>query len=188
MAPDNAMRFSSVMSIRVYRFIFLLSVKIMKISLKFLLPSLVPLFFITACSSDDNTGIDEEKPTISVNYSDGFPQSCAELVKGQTYNFRAWVTDNVALASYSLDIHENFDHHTHDDHETPCDPEPGKKAANPMIFMENYAIENGPTSYEIIIPVTIPNDIDAGDYHCQYAVTDQTGWQSRTSIDIKIVE
>ncbi|MDO6519391.1 DUF4625 domain-containing protein [Zobellia uliginosa] len=44
------------------------------------------------------------------------------------------------------------------------------------------------TSYEFNIPVTIPNDIDAGDCHCSYSVTDKTGWQSRTSMDIKIVE
>ncbi|MEE3225919.1 MAG: DUF4625 domain-containing protein [Bacteroidota bacterium] len=30
--------------------------------------------------------------------------------------------------------------------------------------------------------------MDTGDYHCAYSVTDETGWQSRTSIDIKIVE
>ena len=105
-----------------------------------------------ACSSDDSVEIDEEKPTITVNYTAGFPQGCALLTRGETYNFRAMVTDNNELAAYSIDIHHNFDHHTHDDQ------------------------------------VTVPNDIDTGDYHCAYSVTDATGWQSRTSIDIKIVE
>jgi uncharacterized membrane protein len=57
-----------------------------------------------------------------------------------------------------------------------------------MIFMENHTIENGGTSYEINLTVAIPNDIDIGDYHCAFSVTDATGWQSRTSIDIKIVD
>ncbi|THV60894.1 DUF4625 domain-containing protein [Flagellimonas alvinocaridis] len=57
-----------------------------------------------------------------------------------------------------------------------------------MIFMENHPIENGGTSFEINLIVTIPDEIDMGDYHCAFSVTDVSVWQSRTSIDIKIVE
>ncbi|MEP1489165.1 MAG: DUF4625 domain-containing protein [Algibacter sp.] len=149
---------------------------------------ILSILLITSCSSDDNINKDEEKPTITVNYNQGFPQGCTQFTKGETYNFRAKVTDNKALASYSIDIHNNFDHHTHDDQVTECDLAPIKQAINPLIFIENYSIANELTSYEINIPITIPNDIDAGDYHCAYSVTDETGWQSRTSIDIKIIE
>lgn len=147
---------------------------------------LVSLF--TSCSSDDSSHKDEQKPTISINYDEGFPQACAQLVKGQTYNFRAMASDNMALASYSLGIHHNFDHHTHDDQGEICPLEPIKQAVNPLIYMQNFSIENGVTSYEINISITIPSDIDPGDYHCSYSVTDATGWQSRTSVDIKIIE
>ena len=146
------------------------------------------ILLLTACSSDDGTEKDGQKPTISINYKEGFPQSCTQLVRGETYNFRAMVADNMALASYSLDIHHNFDHHTHDDQGPPCELGTLKQAVNPFIFMENYTIANGPTTYEINISLTIPNDIDTGDYHCSYSVTDKTGWQSRTSVDIKIIE
>lgn len=139
-----------------------------------------------SCSSSDSVK-DEEKPTITINYDGGFPQACQILQRGETYSFKAQTTDNLALASYSLDIHHNFDHHTHDDQQESCDLEATKTAANPLIFIENYAIEAAVTSYEISISVTIPNDIDTGDYHCSYSVTDETGWQSRTSIDIKII-
>jgi len=149
------------------------------------------LLFITlliaSCSSDDSNDIDEEKPTITINYTEGFPQACEQLTKGETYIFKAQVTDNKALASYSLDLHNNFDHHTHDDQEGECDLEPIKNPINPFIYMENFNIEGGLTSYEINISITIPNDIDTGDYHCAYSVTDETGWQTRTSIDIKIM-
>lgn len=94
----------------------------------------------------------------------------------------------MALAAYSLDIHNNFDHHTHDDQIGDCDLDEVKDAVNPLIFIENYSIEGGPTSYEINVSLTIPEDVDTGDYHCAYSVTDETGWQSRTSIDIKIVD
>jgi len=146
------------------------------------------ILLISACSSDDGVEIDEEKPTISVNYASGFPQGCALLTKGETYNFKAMVTDNRELAAYSIDIHHNFDHHTHDDQVTECTLSAIRQPENPLIFVENYMIEDGLTNYEINISVTIPNDVDTGDYHCAYSVTDETGWQSRTSIDIKIVE
>ncbi|MEP0213966.1 MAG: DUF4625 domain-containing protein [Cellulophaga sp.] len=159
----------------------------MKIKLKyfFFLPLLA---IISSCSSDDSSDKDEEKPTISINYTQGFPQPCVQLVKGETYSFRAQVTDNKALASYSLDIHNNFDHHTHDDQEGECNLEPIKDPINPFIYMENFTVPEASTSYEINVSLTIPDDIDTGDYHCAYSVTDQTGWQSRTSIDIKIVD
>lgn len=143
---------------------------------------------LVSCSSSDSTDIDEEKPTITIDYNDGFPQACQQLVRGETYTFRARVTDNKALASYSLDIHNNFDHHTHDDQGAQCELDEVKQAEAPFVYMENFTIENGVTSYEINISLTIPDDIDTGDYHCSYSVTDETGWQSRTSIDIKIVE
>lgn len=159
----------------------------MKLILKNLFCAVFVLMF-SACSNSSEGTIDEERPTISVNYADGFPQTCETLERGQTYSFRARVTDNVALASYSLNIHHNFDHHTHDDQGAQCELGSIKEAVNPLLFIGNHTIENGQTSYEINISVTIPDDIDTGDYHCAYSVTDQTGWQSRTSVDIKIVD
>ncbi|QVY65210.1 DUF4625 domain-containing protein [Polaribacter sp. Q13] len=146
------------------------------------------IILISSCSSDNSIDKDEEKPTISINYNEGFPQGCAVLKRGETYSFRAKVTDNKALAAYSIDIHHNFDHHTHDDQVAECNLEDIKQAINPFIFIENYSIDEEVTSYEINIAITIPNDIDTGDYHCAYSVTDKTGWQSRTSVDIKIEE
>lgn len=144
------------------------------------------VMLLVSCSSSDDSSVDEEKPSISVNYAGGFPQACETLERGQTYTFKAQVTDNLALASYSLNIHHNFDHHTHDDQGAQCELEEVKAAVNPLIYIENFDIEGSKTSYEINISVIIPEDIDPGDYHCSYSVTDVTGWQSRTSVDIKI--
>lgn len=155
-------------------------------SKQFFIPLSVLLLF--ACSNGNDSNIDEEKPSISVNYTEGFPKACEILQKGKTYTFKAQVTDNQALASYSLNIHHNFDHHTHDDQGAQCDLEAIKTAVNPMMFMENHAIEDGATSYEINLSITIPEHVDPGDYHCAFSVTDETGWQSRTSVDIKIVD
>ncbi|MDO6517410.1 DUF4625 domain-containing protein [Zobellia uliginosa] len=155
-------------------------------SIKYVFLSTLCLLFLASCSNGDDTEVDDEKPSISL--AGGFPQSCSELKRGETYVFKALVSDNVGLASYSLDVHHNFDHHTHDDQGSQCGLSAIKDAENPMIFMENYAVGSGKTSYEVTIELTIPQDVDTGDYHCAYSVTDVTGWQGRTSVDVKIVE
>lgn len=148
--------------------------------------SAIALF--SSCSKDDDNDVDTQKPTITVNYDNGFPQSCAQLQRGHTYTIRGMAADNLALASYSIDIHNNFDHHTHDNQEAECTLFPVKVPVNPFIFIENYSINGEPASYEIVQEITIPNDIDTGDYHFQVSVTDRTGWQARTFVDIKIIE
>ena len=157
--------------------------------MKFLKPYFILwLMVVTACSTDNDIDKDLDKPTITVNYDGGFPQGCEQLQRGNTYIIKAKVRDNLALASYSIHIHNNFDHHTHDDQGTTCDLEPIKKPVNPLIFKENFKIEGNLKEQEIEIELNLPESIDTGDYHCALSVTDQTGWNTRTSIDIKIVE
>ena len=145
------------------------------------------IFFI-GCSKKDSI-IDEEKPTINLAYKGGFPKtSCTSLTKEQTYTFSVRVSDNLELANYSIDIHNNFDHHTHDDQGAKCILDPPKIPVKPLIYMQNKPIEGGLKEYEIKHEITIPNQVDTGDYHCEISVTDITGWQSRTSVDIKITE
>ena len=144
--------------------------------------------FALALVSCTETEIDEEKPTITVNYAGGFPQTCENLSRGQSYTIKAKVTDNLELASYSVEMHHNFDHHTHDDQEDPCELEPVTPAVNPFNFSTNNSVPEGLTNFEIEAVVTFPATIDTGDYHLALSVTDVTGWQARTSVDVKIVE
>ena len=144
--------------------------------------------FALALVSCTEAEIDEEKPTITVNYAGGFPQTCENLSRGQSYTFKAKVTDNLELASYSIEMHHNFDHHTHDDQEDPCELEPITTAVNPFNFSTNNSVPEGLTSFEIEADVALPAAIDTGDYHLALSVTDVTGWQARTAVDVKIVE
>jgi hypothetical protein len=145
-------------------------------------------FFALALVSCTETEIDEEKPTITVNYSGGFPQTCENLSRGQSYTIKAKVADNLELASYSIEMHHNFDHHTHDDQEDPCELEPITTAINPLNFTESDQLPEGLTSYEMLVDLVIPDGVDTGDYHLALSVTDVTGWQARTSVDVKIID
>lgn len=136
----------------------------------------------------ETTALDEEKPTITINFAEGFPQACAQLKRGETYTFRAKASDNLGLASYSLGIHHNFDQHTHDDQPEACEMDAVKSPDNPLTLLNTYSVEGAPLEDELTVSISIPNDVDPGDYHCAFSVTDVTGWQGRTSVDIKIIE
>ncbi len=153
--------------------------------IKFLICALV-FVFITSCSSD-NAEIDTEYPVIDITGASAFPIQCSTIERGQTITFKAIFNDNVALGSYSLDIHHNFDHHTHSTEVTSCEMEAVKKPVKPMLFINNYTIPNGVKSYEATTQIAIPADVDPGDYHFMIRLTDKEGWQTLKGLSIKIL-
>lgn len=144
------------------------------------------LAFISSCSSD-NAAIDTEYPVIDITGTAAFPIQCSTIERGKTFTFKATFNDNVELGSYSLDIHHNFDHHTHSTEVTTCETEAIKKPVNPMLFINNYTIPNGVKSYEATTQITIPADVDPGDYHFMIRLTDKEGWQTLKGLSIKIL-
>lgn len=153
--------------------------------IQFLL-GVLALAFISSCSSD-NAAIDTEYPVIDITGTDAFPIQCSTIERGKTFTFKATFNDNVELGSYSLDIHHNFDHHTHSTEVTTCETEAVKKPVNPMLFINNYTIPNGVKSYEATAQITIPADVDPGDYHFMIRLTDKEGWQTLKGLSIKIL-
>lgn len=153
--------------------------------IKFLL-GVFTLAIISSCSSD-NAEIDTEYPVIDITGTNAFPIQCSTIERGQTITFKATFNDNVALGSYSLDIHHNFDHHTHSTEVTSCEMEAVKKPIKPMLFINNYTIPNGVKSYDATAQITIPADVDPGDYHFMIRLTDKEGWQTLKGLSIKIL-
>lgn len=148
--------------------------------------TIVVLAFITSCSSD-KAEIDSEYPVIDITGTNAFPIQCSTISRGQTITFKATFNDNVALGSYSLDIHHNFDHHTHSTEVTTCEMEAVKKPVKPMLFINNYTIPDGVKTYEATAQITIPADVDPGDYHFMIRLTDKEGWQTLKGLSIKIL-
>lgn len=153
---------------------------------KILIAVLIPLLVFTSCSSDKEE-IDTEYPVIDVSASNAFPIQCSQVTRGQKITFRAKFTDNTALGSYSLDIHHNFDHHTHSTEVSNCTPEPIKKPVNPMLYINSVTIPQGQKSYEAVQEITIPTDVDPGDYHFLIRLTDKEGWGTIKGLSIKIL-
>ncbi len=148
----------------------------------------------TTCA--DNDEIDTEVPEIDLSQDDAFPLNCDTLYFGQTYTFKFYFTDNVELGStqaYSIDIHNNFDHHSHSTEVTECSLDEVKDADNPWVFLNSFDLPEGESEYNEELEFTIPskdsygNQYDAGDYHLFISLTDKEGWSAQKGLSIKIL-
>ena len=92
------------------------------------------------------------------------------------------------LGSFNLEVHNNFDHHTHSTEAGECRQDPVKQPVNPWIFNQDYPIPAGETVYEANLRIPIPADVDPGEYHFMIRVTDASGWQQLRSVSIRISE
>lgn len=147
--------------------------------------ALAIVFLLLSCSRDSET-IDTEYPVIDFTWTDAFPVQCSTIERGETFVFKASFSDNVALGSYSLDVHHNFDHHTHSTEVNDCDMEPVKTPENPFLYIKTFDIPGNPTTYEASTEIEVPADVDPGDYHFMIRVVDREGWQTMKGLSIKI--
>jgi hypothetical protein len=139
-----------------------------------------------------NNKIDEIKPEIDLSKPGAFPGNCDTLYFGETFTFNALFTDNFELGSFSIDIHHNFDHHSHSTEVSECVLDPIKNPVNPFVFIEDFDIPSGSKSYQAQIPIhlEINNEtgpFDEGDYHFFISLTDKEGWSAQKGISIKIL-
>lgn len=154
---------------------------------KFLTILAATMLVMTGCSSDDDDKIvDTEYPEIIQENNNSFPLQCSVIQKGQKLIFTTVFRDNVELGSYSLDVHHNFDHHTHTTEVEECNLQPKKTPVKPFNFIKSYDIPVGLKEYHATKEIDIPADIDPGDYHFMIRVTDKEGWQTLKGLSIKI--
>ncbi|MEA4982375.1 MAG: DUF4625 domain-containing protein [Paludibacter sp.] len=149
---------------------------------------LILIFTSTLFFGCDDVVKDEELPVINMSGIAAFPQNCVTVYRGESFTFNALFTDNVELGSYSIEMHHNFDHHTHSTSSTECEMEAIKTPVNPLLFIEEYDIPQGKKSYSATIEIDIPADVDTGDYHFMVRLTDKSGWQTFEGISMKIAE
>jgi hypothetical protein len=145
----------------------------------------------SACNRDAET--DREKPEINFNIQDAFPINCDTLYFGESFTFRVVLTDNMELGSYSIDIHNNFDHHSHSTEVTECNLDPIKSPVNPFTFIEDFDIDEVLKEYVTNLSITIPSGnvyglYDDGDYHFFISLTDKEGWSAQKGLSIKILQ
>ena len=149
---------------------------------------IIVILMVFSFSCVDDNEKDDEIPTIDMTAETAFPQNCSTVYRGENITFKATFIDNVELGAFSIEIHNNFDHHTHSTDITECEMDPIKTPINPLLFIEEYDIPEGQKSYEALVEVTIPDNVDTGDYHFMVRLTDAAGWQALKGISIKIID
>jgi len=151
----------------------------------------VALLLLTAslfnsCKKEEGEEIDTTYPLIDIAAADAFPKQCSVIRRGQPFVFKAQFTDNAELGSVSIDIHHNFDHHTHSTEVDDCGMDPVKVPVMPYKLIQSYPIPAGQKTYQSSATVTIPADADPGDYHFMIRVTDKAGWQTIRGLSVKV--
>ncbi len=139
---------------------------------------------LAACGKDEDDK-DLDKPAIETG-SEALPQNCQVYMKGEDIPFRQTFTDNMGLGSYNIEIHHNFDHHTHSTDAGDCALDEKKDPVKPWVYNQDFPIPESALTYNAQVDIPIPEDIDPGDYHFMIRVTDKAGWQQLKAVSIKI--
>lgn len=138
-----------------------------------------------ACSSPSK---DTTLPEILPAGEAASPLNCQEFPRGGAIFFDYLFRDDVELGAYNLEIHNNFDHHTHSTEAGECRQDPVKHPVHPWILNKDYPIPAGSTSYEAKLTIPVPEDVDPGEYHFMVRLTDRSGWQQLKSVSIRILD
>jgi hypothetical protein len=162
----------------------LLNMKIIK-SIAYLILGII---IINSCKNET----DMEKPIINLDNEHAFPVNCDTIYFGEAFNLNVLFSDNAELGSFSIDIHNNFDHHSHSTEVTECVSDSAKTPVNPFTFIDDYDIPEGKLEYETDLSVNIPSgnesgDYDEGDYHFYISLTDKEGWSVQKGLSIKML-
>ena len=108
--------------------------------MKKILFSVSLLCALCACGSSDDDEKDMTYPEISEQGITANPIDCQVYHRGETIPFSYVFTDNDELGKYNIEVHHNFDHHTHSTSATTCSMDDVKEAQNPWVFNQDFNI------------------------------------------------
>ncbi len=127
------------------------------------------VFSFLSCDKDDEA--DTTKPVIELDE----PEDGDELLIGAGVHFECDFSDDVKLGSYLIEIHSNFDGHSH------------TKSANgevPFFFKQSYDLSGLKNAHVHHHDVVIPENATPGNYHLVVYCTDAAGNQSLVAREI----
>lgn len=148
-------------------------------NIKYIIIAIVLSTAGTIFSSCKKESGDTEKPIIKLES----PEEHQILYAGNDIHFEVEFSDNIELKSYKVDIHDNFDGHSH---------KKTKHEGAIWHFQQSWNFEVGKKNahihhHEIVIPTEIEGEeIATGDYHFMVYCTDAAGNESWTAREIEI--
>lgn len=149
------------------------------------------IIHLFSCKKEVN---DDERPVIHLDRPETFPKNCDTLYFGETYAINMQFTDNLELGSFNVDIHHNFNQHSHDNELPACEFDSLKSPVYPFIYLNTIQIPRGLTLFNSSTYIWVPEidccgtPYDEGDYHFVVTLTDKKGLTSQKTIHIKILK
>jgi hypothetical protein len=145
----------------------------MKKIFKFSTICLTAIFFLAfnSCKEDSDT----TKPVINLIE----PEDDDILHIGGDVHFEVEFSDNEMLASYKVDIHPNFDDHSHA--VTKGDAEPVD-----FVYEKTWSIAGKKNTTEHHHEIVIPENATPGHYHLMVYCTDAAGNESYVAVDVEL--
>jgi hypothetical protein len=132
---------------------------------------LAMLAILSSCSSDDK---DTEKPTVQIIT----PSDESDYAEGDNINITFVLTDNEALKSFKIDIHEN-DGHNHG-------PRPAENVENPFSYELIENINGNLKTFSKSVVVTIPVGVELTEYDLGVFAIDASGNEQKEFIKFHI--
>lgn len=145
----------------------------MKKNIFFYVLSVVLCFSFYACSEDD---ADTTKPVIMLDE----PEDGDSLRIGESVHFEADFSDDEALGSYLIEIHNNFDGHNH----KVSSSQTRSEETVPFSLKKSYDLSNLRNTHVHHHDIVIPENTTPGAYHLVVYCTDAAGNQSMVARDI----
>ncbi len=128
-------------------------------------------FVFTSCGDDDD--VDTIAPVIELDE----PEDGDELLIGAGIHFECDFKDDVRLGSYMIEIHSNFDGHSH--------KVKSRAGEEPFFFKKSYNDISGLRNAHVHHhDVVIPENAQEGNYHLVVYCADAAGNQSLVARDI----
>lgn len=137
--------------------------------------SIALLFSVCSFSSASSAGEDTTKPVINLRA----PEDAAMVRIGGDVHFDLELTDDQMLASYRVEIHDNYNNHKHT--EGPAAP-----AGRNVVFDKTWDISGQKTAHLHHHQIVIPAGTRVGPYHFVIYCKDAAGNESTLVRDIDL--
>lgn len=128
------------------------------------------------------------------------PADCDIYYLGDTLRVHFICTDDAELGNFNIEIHNNFDHHTHGTSGVDCDEEgeehhheegeehhqDHETVEGAWVYNRDFAIARGLKADTLDIKIPVPEEMLDGDYHFMLRLTDRAGWQTIKAVPIHL--
>jgi hypothetical protein len=133
---------------------------------------IVLLLIVWGCKKEEESPLDSTRPIIS-NVSSG--KANHTFNTGETIQLRARFSDETELGQYKVEIHDNFDGHSH-----------GKNSSTTVFEFRKIQSISGKV-YDLVLDIPIPEMVSSGPYHLMINCLDKKGNEAEfVLIDLNI--